>query len=44
MSAVKLAEEVTSYLSPYNEVRLHESLGQRTQLAMHRADQHLFRG
>jgi transposase InsO family protein len=42
VSAVKLAEEVTSYLSLYNEVRPHESLGQRPPLVVHRADQHLF--
>ena len=41
--AATLAEEVGSFLSLYNEVRPHESLGQRPPLVMHRADQHLFR-
>jgi len=41
--AATLAEEVESLLTLYNEVRPHESLGQRPPLSMHRADQHLFR-
>jgi putative transposase len=40
--AATLAEEVESFLTLYNEVRPHESLGQRQPLAMHRADPHLF--
>ena len=43
-SAVKLAEEVTSFLSLDDEIRPHETLGQRIPLGMHRGDQHLFRG
>jgi putative transposase len=40
--AATLAEEVESFLTLYNEVRPHESLGWRAPLAMHRADQHPF--
>src|SRR5450830_413863 len=42
--AVELAEAVDAYLSLYNEVRPHESLGQRMPLVMHCGDPHLFRG
>jgi Integrase core domain len=41
--AAVLAEEVEAFLALYNEVRPHESLGQRIPFAMHRGDQHLFR-
>jgi transposase InsO family protein len=40
--AAELAEEVEAFLTLYNEIRPHESLGQHPPLAMHRADQHLF--
>jgi putative transposase len=42
--AVTLAEEVDEFLRMFNEVRPHESLGQRVPMALHRGDQHLFRG
>ncbi len=42
--AAELAEEVAAYLALYNEIRPHETLGQRRPLAVHRGDSHLFRG
>ena len=43
-AAADLAEEVAAYLSLYNEIRPHETLGQRRPLAVHCAEPHLFRG
>ena len=40
-NTAELAEEVAAYLALYNEVRPHESLGQRIPLAVHREDQRL---
>jgi len=39
--AATLAEEVEGFLTTFNEVRPHESLGQRIPLSMHRGDQRL---
>jgi transposase InsO family protein len=36
-----LAEEVESFRALFNEIRPHESLGQRIPLAVHRQDQQL---
>jgi putative transposase len=43
-NAAELAEEVKAFLVTFNEVRPHETLGQRPPLEMHRLDQHLFQG
>lgn len=40
--AAELAEEVGSFLATYNEIRPHESLGQRQPNGVHRGDHHLF--
>ena len=42
--AAELAEEVAAYLALCNEVRQHQTLGQRRPLPVHRGDPHLFRG
>lgn len=42
--AATLAEEVEAFLVLFNEVRPHESLGQRRPLVIHRGESHLFRG
>jgi len=39
---VKLSEEIAAHLALYNEIRPHESLGQRPPLLLHREDPHLF--
>jgi putative transposase len=41
-NAVELAEDAESFLAAFNEVRPHDSLGQRIPLAIHRGDPHLF--
>jgi transposase InsO family protein len=43
-NAAELAEEVKAFVVTFNEVRPHETLGQRPQLEMHRLDQPLFQG
>jgi transposase InsO family protein len=41
-NAAELAEEVREFLQTFNEVRPHETLGQRPPLLLHRDDPHLF--
>lgn len=41
--AAELAEEVEAFRALYNEIRPHESLGQRIPLSINRGDHHLFR-
>jgi len=43
-NAAELAEEVKAFLVTFNEVRPHETLGQRPPLASYREDPYLFRG
>ena len=43
-NAAELSEEVKAFLATFNEVRPHETLGQRPPLALHREDPHLLRG
>jgi putative transposase len=43
-NAAELSEEVEEYVRSFNEVRPHETLGQRPPLLLHRADPHLFQG
>lgn len=40
--AAVVAVEVEEFLTTFNEVRPHESLGQRIPLLIHRGDPHLF--
>jgi hypothetical protein len=44
VSAVKLAEGVTNYLSLYHEITLHETPRQKRPLVVHRAAPHPFHG
>jgi hypothetical protein len=43
-NAAELAEGVAAYLALYNEVKPHQTLGQKRPLVVHRPDPHLFRG
>ena len=43
-NAAELAEEVKAYLVTFNEVRPHETLGQRPPLELHRLVQNPFQG
>jgi putative transposase len=43
-NAAELADKVKEFLATFNEVRPHETLGQRSPLEMHGEDQHLFQG
>jgi transposase InsO family protein len=42
--AATVAAEIEDFLTTFNEVRPHQSLGQRIPFVMHRGDPHLFRG
>ena len=44
VSAVKLAEGVTNYLSLYHEITLHETPRQKRPFVVHRAAPHPFHG